>query len=372
MAGRARSASRSSLPDSTEDERPRTLPDARSRRAGASAATSARTGALGPAKGPQRGGLGGPAPRLVTDRSSHSTSLGTKRAAPPVAYVPKSCRACEAKTWSIVTWAKTDPSKVRWFCYSCRSWRHAGECARFITQRDYARLVEALKPHHVANILFLVLTYGPKAPESLEAQYRELQPRWKALEQILKRGWSTFPGVGKFEYATYIEAHQTGRPHVNVIIVSRELARYLREHPPSESDLDESASHKGKRAPRWFRDLAARAGFGPMSSLRHAGSKRVAASYVTKFEKGATAVPGLSGEATKLSQLPVWAPRGFRRTRSSKGFLPKLNDLRDPNRTGELKRVPAPALMLERQAMALRQLLQRDVPSAVAIGEAHG
>lgn len=282
-------------------------------------------------------GPGGSAPGLVVATSSQPNAEGEPEKRAPKPYVPKSCVACAHKDWSLVVWNKLSPEKRRFFCFKCRNWRHAGECSKFVTQRDYARLREALKRYHLADLCFLVLTYDPKrAPESLEAQYRELQPRWQALERLLKRGWAGFPGIGKFEYATYVEGHRDGRPHINVIIVSRELATYLRENPPTESDLNPLSNHKGNRAPKWFRDMAAHAGFGPLCSLRHARTKDSVASYVTKFDTKAIAHPTLEGEVAKLSQLPIMAPQGFRRTRSSYRFLPPIKTNREKLTTGAL------------------------------------
>lgn len=301
------------------------------------------------------GGPGGAAPGLVVATSSQPNAepAAAKKARPR--YVPKSCDACAAEAWSLLSWKRSDPSKRRFFQFKCRNWRHNGECSRFITQRDYSRLREALRPHHVAHVLFLVLTYDPRtAPESLEDQYRQLQPRWQALERLLKRGWAGFPGVGKFDYATYVEGHRDGRPHLNVVIVSKALASYLRSRPPSASDLDPKASHKGQRAPKWFRDLAAHAGFGPLCSLRHARTKDSVASYVTKFA-GSVDHPTLEGEVSKLSQLPVHAPQGFRRTRSSYRFLPPIKRTADADSTGCLSKKPLGQLEAEerkREAVA--------------------
>ncbi len=237
-----------------------------------------------------------------------------------------------------------------------------------MSQRDYARLIAALKPHPVEHVLFAVLTYGRNAPNTLDAQYRELMTRWAALEQFLRRGLRRegFPGVGKFQYAAYVESHASGRPHVNVVIVSPGLAAWLRAHPQSASDRDVRASHRGKRAPRWFRTLARYAKFGHQVSLHHATSHQDAASYVTKFDKGAALThPGLGGEVTKLSQLPVLAPRRFRRTRASRKFLPPPNFLveKDPDITGGVLTHPTPKEQLRRQREAFQQLAEHLWPS---------
>lgn len=291
------------------------------------------------------GGPGGAAPGLVRETLSQPTPLGADAGnAPPRPYVPKSCGACEERAWSIVTWRRDAPEAQTWFCYRCRSWRHAGECARWVSQRDFARIREALRPLHVANLLLVVLTLDPKrAPESLEAQYRVLQPMWQRLQRDLSRGTSSVPGVGEFQYVTTVEMHRSGRPHMNVIIHSRELAQHLRERPPTEGD------RKAKRGPKWFRDMAAHAGWGGLAFIGHAKSKDDVASYVTKMEKGEVGSPTLEGEVTKTSQLPIMAPRRMRRVRCSKGFLASATKRKDPDVTGELKQHPTPEAQLAAQ-----------------------
>lgn len=309
------------------------------------------------------GGSGGTkrseSPRLVLDRSSSATfserdsqrsgdfgqltlhfdqtshAFIEERSLP---YVPNSVHLCNSKRLTLATWETTDPAGTLVFTEGkCHSWRHPGGCSRHISQRDYSRLQAALKDCRTGSILFAVLTYDrERAPKDTETQYRELQPRWKRLEELLRRGFGKFEGVGKFEYASYVEAHRDGLPHVNVIIVSPKLARYYEDHPPTESDLNEEAGHGGKRAPHWFRDLASHAGWGSMVSLRPAETKDAVCSYVTKFDKGSVSHPTLEGEVTKLSQTPFVAPRGFRRTRSSKGFLPKLNAQKNESISGSM------------------------------------
>lgn len=314
---------------------------------------------------------GGAAPGLVTARTSQPTpecgdAESPQKPARPKPYIPKSCSACEAEAIHLEMWKRSDPLSRSRAPFKCRSWRHSGACARFVTQRDYARLREALKRRHISTMTFLVLTYDPRtAPKSLDAQFEELQPRWQALERLIKRGFGGAPGVGKFEYSTYVEGHRSGAPHMNVLIISRQFAQYLRDNPPTESDLDPEASHGGTRAPRWFRSLAAHAGFGPLCSLRHARSKDAVASYVTKFDSGAVMHPALQGEVTKMSQLPIYAPRRFRRTRSSKGFLPPIHTRSDEPKewTGKIVMAPLPAVQLDRQQEGLRALREHLDPT---------
>ncbi|NTX62626.1 hypothetical protein HUA74_18400 [Myxococcus sp. CA051A] len=251
----------------------------------------------------------------------------------------------------MATWPRgeTDPSKRKWWTYQCRSWRHEGDCARWVSQRDYARIMAALEPVAVADLVLVVLTLDPtRAEPTLAGQYQGLQPRWAMLQKYLTRGWleGAIPAMGRFDFVSVVEQHRSGQPHVNVIIHSPELAAHLREHGPTDGDV------AAKRGPRWWRSLVAHCGWGPLSSIGHARSKEDVASYSVKVSKGAVPHPTMVGEVVKLAQLPVAAPPRMRRVRSSKGFLPPARKPPDPEREGGLMLHPTPEVMRQRQEEA--------------------
>lgn len=214
-----------------------------------------------------------------------------------------------------------------------------------MSQRDFARIRQALRPLHVANLLLVVLTLDPRRePKDLDSKYRVLQPQWQELQRALTK---TF---GKFDFVTTVEAHRNGRPHLNVIIHSRAIAAQLRRKPPNAWD------QKERLGPSWWRTYAAQAGWGYRTYLGHVLTKDDAASYVTKFEAGTVIDPATMGEVVKLSQLPVLAPRRMRRVRSSKGFLTAAKLPKDPSVTGKLHQMPHPDIQKARQAEANAKL----------------
>lgn len=282
----------------------------------------------------------------------------------------KSQLACEQGSWCIGTWLRADPKAVRYFAFQCRAWRHEGACARFRSQQDYQRVMQAVKPYRASDLVLLVLTLDPKtSPRTLEGQFRSIPVLWEGLRKMLARGIGDFderagrlgvegfrqgfrfPGLGPFQYIRTLEEHRNGRPHLNVIVISPTLAEFLRENPATESDT------ASKRGPRWFRSMARHAGFGPIASIEVARSREAIASYVVKTEYGSPAPhPSLAGEVVKLSQLPFHAPFRMRRIQGSKGLLPRAKPPPDPLKTGKLYRHKAPEAMLAEQRAAMAEL----------------
>ncbi|AGC45452.1 hypothetical protein MYSTI_04152 [Myxococcus stipitatus DSM 14675] len=255
----------------------------------------------------------------------------------------------------MATWTRgeTDPAKRRWWTYQCRSWRHEGDCARWVSQRDYARIMLALEPLRVEDLVLVVLTLDPERAEpTLDGQYQGLQPRWAMLAKYISRGWGEggVPALGRIDFVSVVEQHRSGRPHLNVIIHSPELAQQLRERPPTAADV------AAKRGPHWWRSLVAHCGWGPLSSIGHARSKEDVASYSVKVSKAAVPHPTMVGEVVKLAQLPTAAPPRMRRVRSSKGFLPPARRPPDPEREGSLFLHPTPTEMQRRQEEACAAL----------------
>ena len=261
--------------------------------------------------------------------------------------------ACEHGQWSLRLVPKDAPDGPPvWRRYVCRNWRHGGECAKWVSQHDFARIRAALEKCDARNVVLLVLTLDPgRCAPSLHAQYRGLEAKWKNLRRALVRGYDAFPGVGSFDFVSVVEAQRSGRPHLNVIVHSAGLAAFLRAHPPTLRDMEKN------RGPHWFRDLVSHFGWGAISYIGAVRSKDFAAAYVSKFTSGWVAHPCLMGEVAKLTQLPTMAPRRMRRMRSSKGFLPKR--VKEGIWTGRLEMHPPPDVMLERQAHALRALLEQ-------------
>lgn len=225
----------------------------------------------------------------------------------------------------------------------------------------------ALEQCALEDLLLVVLTLTPEERRRpLDEQYQALEPKWTLLQKYLTRGWGDVPPMGRFKFVTVVEQHRDGVPHMNVIVHSPALAQHLREHPPNAADV------AAKRGPRWFRDLVAHVGWGPLASIGHAIGKHELASYVGKTGAGSAPHPTAVGEVVKLSQLPVMAPRRMRRLRSTKGWLPPARRPTHPDWTGKMVQIPTPEKMQEQQRAGARGMLEawvqsrhlREVPGA--------
>jgi hypothetical protein len=142
------------------------------------------------------------------------------------------------------------------------------------------------------------------------------------------------------QYVATVERHsgkgksgRRGMPHLNVIIACEGMAEDLRTMPAFVR--------------QWVKDHAAYCGFGPVGAFVDVARSRAdVAGYVVKLADKSSVgeVAGETvGEVVKLSQMPRNAPKGFRRLRSSKGFLPDVKP--ESEYTGELERWPHPEAM---------------------------
>jgi hypothetical protein len=289
----------------------------------------------------------------------------------PGALAPRYIQACHSQSWKFATWSKSDAAKpVEWKPVRCCSWRHEGPCQRAKAAQDYARISAALEKHDRANICYLVLTIDPSAwtgdgwagwdgetPErradatkdstAISAAYQALGDRWEMFSQALRREF------GKFQYVSTVESHRSGWPHLNVIIVNEELAKFCQVAEGALEGWDKNA--KGREtARRVLGKMLERTGFGRIAFLERAHRKGdngdALAGYIAKLAASSGAqwdgesrgllagakVSSLEGQAiaeiAKHSQAPHRAPKNFRRLRSSRGFLPPIQ--KDPDRTG--------------------------------------
>lgn len=105
---------------------------------------------------------------------------------------------------------------------------------------------------------------------------------------------------GRLEYIIVVERHADGWPHVNILIRNAKLARLC-------------AGDGWKRVrSRWLRGHAQACGFGFITWLAPVKNYNAMSTYIVK----------LAGEMGKLCQVPMNAPRHFRRLRASRGLLP--------------------------------------------------
>ena len=214
---------------------------------------------------------------------------------------PKWMKACACQAWHLPL-RSLKTGKMKRVPWRCRSWRHQGECARWVAKRDFARISEALDGFDPGNIVYVVLTLDQeKEKGTAEQAYQTMWRRWQSLRQWLEREY------GKFGYVGTIEQHRTGWPHFNLVLVNHRFAKAIREQTKGKSGV----------APSWLKAAAVRAGFGYRAWAQAPRDVRELSGYIVKLAHRES----LTGEVTKLTQLPLRAPAGTRRLRSSRCFL---------------------------------------------------
>jgi hypothetical protein len=156
-------------------------------------------------------------------------------------------------------------------------------------------------------------------------------------ERVLKRLRRMYPDIGSSWVAT-VEAHKSGKPHLNLVCHAPELARYLardqrRRRPDAQRDHGADWKRHACRLRGELRRHVHESGWGPIGTAEPARDKNSLASYITKL---AGAADKAWSEIAKLTQAPLNAPVRFRRLRSGKGFLPPRHS--NPETTGALVR----------------------------------
>lgn len=278
-------------------------------------------------------------------RTSESNSVQPTAPKAPRRYarkyvdgVPRYVWACENQSWHLalinrVTGECLGPS------YQCKTWRHAGKCRMHAGAVLWRRTMDALEDWEPRDIAVMTLTLNHKAWKNPEEAYRELFKVWRLFAQAHKREFGRAQG-----FVSVVEMHpRSGMPHLNVVMVHPEFARLLGPCRRVEVSPGEwrwkLVSPLGKRTLRVMRKLAVRAGFGWSCVASRVISKQAAAGYAVKVANRAV------GEVTKPGQLPVNAPPGFRRHRSSRRFLPPVH--KSEEWTGKLVLRKAPPPLLE-------------------------
>jgi len=229
-----------------------------------------------------------------------------RRAIAPVdGKMPGYIKACHFRNWTLSLWRKDEHPITedgrRWkdVPYNCRSWRHAGACAKHRAAEDVERIKAALSARQ-GHYVYVVLTFARESFDGdFGAAYRGIVRCWDRLRKRIVRDW------GKIEYVCVVERHADGWPHINLLIRNERLAASC-----------EGNGWKRVRS-RWLEPEARACGFGFRTWIEPMRSEAIA-TYLVK----------LAGEMGKKAQVPLDAPRHFRRLRGSRGFLPpKPKDL---------------------------------------------
>jgi hypothetical protein len=179
--------------------------------------------------------------------------------------------------------------------FSCRSWRHPGRCREWKGSQDFARVYAAMKKRK--HWSYIVLTFSQREWRSTWEQAKKGVALWAKLRKRFVRNF------GPIAYVQTWERHAKKGLHVNVAISNARVAKTIAElqYP-----------HKWK----WLAVAGVECGFGRIhwaEPLR--GDDGSLAGYLTKLSRE------LTGAGPK-NQIPVDAPRHFRRLRASIRLLP--------------------------------------------------
>lgn len=208
----------------------------------------------------------------------------------------KTVRACICQDWHLHVWSEEEPAIDRHIPWSCRSWRHEGECRLWKGAQDFVRISEAMTTRK--NWTYIVLTFAQGDWPDKWQQYKQGVVLWSKLRKRIVRKW------GKFEYIQTWERHNKGGAHVNVVV--------------SNYDLHQAVIEDWREVRRdWLEPHAVECGFGMRTWIEPIRGQVEMAGYMTKLSKE------LTGQIGK-SQIPEDAPPHFRRIRASVRTLPPV------------------------------------------------
>jgi hypothetical protein len=227
---------------------------------------------------------------------------------------------CRKKDWHLRVWPTGKPEQVRIIPFRCLSWRHEGECRQWRGAQDFLRVQEAMLS--LEDWSHCVLTYEPAGRKVSYRIFRGAIRQWDMLRKRLIREY------GNLKYIQTWEQHESGWPHVHIAI-SNVMISQLCEVCSGTWDQKKVIGRRNFR--RILKQHAVPCGFGYIGYLEAIRSRSHMATYLTKKSK--ELVDG-SGKC----QLPIHAPRNFRRLRASAGLLPPPYS--DPDLTGELVKRP--------------------------------
>jgi len=221
--------------------------------------------------------------------------------------------ACEQGLWHLRVWERgKKATTLRRIPYRCRSWRHDGPCRLWCGACDFQRVKYALESHSFWT--YLVLTYPPNIRAHNDQLFKWGVRHWSMLRHRIVREFD------KIKYIQTWEVHKSGKPHVNVMISNQAFYNAaLRNHRWAKK--------------QWLEPNLVATGWGSVSWLSPKDNLEQMAVYLTKLANE------LTGVGPKM-QVPINAPKHFRRIRASRNTLPKR--LRNEKITGRLLQSPIP------------------------------
>lgn len=215
--------------------------------------------------------------------------------------------ACEHCAWHLQIWRKEGDGEITYIPYKCRSWRHEGECRLWRGAQDFVRIEEGMRTEeHWSHI---TLTFRQKGYVLSPKMFISCKDSWAKLRKRISRKY------GILRYIQTWESHKSGWPHCHIAASNVELFSWQKAHPRAMF----SAA---------LGEMVRECGFGPIGWLEPLRSKIAMAGYLCKLARELTG----SG---KEYQIPVKAPRHFRRIRASVRLLPPPH--KDPDITGVLR-----------------------------------
>lgn len=203
--------------------------------------------------------------------------------------------ACQNQAWHLQTWPKIAPDETKAFPFRCRSWRCQGECRQWRGAQDFARIKVALESH--SPWMHVVLTYQDSNYPNIKELFRLGLRQWAALRKRTQRRF------GDYFYIQTWETTRRGVPHCHMSVANLRMWRECGPDPVNNFH-------------RLMRAAAVDVGFGPIGWVEPIRDTAAMAGYLTKLARE------LTGQG-KDYQIPVKAPRHFRRLRASRRLLPK-------------------------------------------------
>lgn len=249
--------------------------------------------------------------------------------------VPKAVEWCATGAKTLVLWRRDGQGEPVEAPFRCKSWR-CPRCRSDVALVDYARIAQALAAR--GPWVYVVVTLpGAARRASIWSQYREVGRIWdRRMRGRLRRRY------GRVEYVQTWESHRNGTPHANVVLGGESLIGDVDELGDGGESYHPRLRRR-VRVPRWRRWWMAQAraaGFGRVGWVERLwdGAPDAPrptdgmASYMVTLAHSLGALERRSpldrtaGELAradhKAAQVPVQAPKGFRRLRASRGTLP--------------------------------------------------
>lgn len=234
---------------------------------------------------------------------------------------PRYVRACQSKAWTVRLWPKKDPQNAQNVCYACRSWRCPGDCARANAAQLFARLTTSIAriPDYWS---FVTLTLNPRRFKTRSAMYQEASRAWTRFRHALKHRFGYDEFLIVFEISVRAKAL-----HIHGIVRSKRLASVLALQPGERPQFSTCPkTGKPKRLPTagergiwktWLKPTAIKCGFGFKCDISAVNDQAAMNGYLVKSSN----ISGELSQTNSKDQLPIDAPKGFRRVRASRGFL---------------------------------------------------